>query len=238
MGVIEKIMGYCFTYTCPMCGETVRFGEEDVCNECKPRVKYVKSPFCVKCGRPLRDEGEVVCRECDKHQRSFNAGICVFEHNDAIKESIYKFKYGNKRDNAKYYGTQAVRLYGRLFKEWGVELIIPIPIHSARLRKRGYNQSELFAKEVSKMVGVPICTNALIRTQNTVALKELSPNMRKINLKNAFAVNKDKLMNVRTVLLVDDILTTGNTLDACSSLLKKVGVKSVYTLCISAGNGV
>lgn len=237
MGLINSILGIFFTNTCPVCGQAVAFNHEGVCKECRGKIKYIREPRCRKCGRPLVDMCQVLCNGCSKRKHQFDSGVCVFEHSGEIKKSIYEFKYNNRRDYSEFYAKEAVKIYGRRLGEWNVQAIIPVPIHKERELERGYNQALEFGQALARYIGIPVEKRALVRRKKTAPQKELTEIMRYLNLKNAFDVEQNSIVGIKRVLLVDDIYTTGSTVDACSSILKKAGVEEVYFLCISAGIG-
>ena len=113
---------------------------------------------------------------------------------------------------------------------------MPVPLHPSRKRKRGYNQAQILAEEIGKILEIPVDSKSLIRTRKTSPQKKLGHKERKKNLKHAFAV-KHTFQAAKRVLLVDDIYTTGNTIDAVSNVLKQKGVENVYFLTISIGQG-
>lgn len=235
MGILEKVLGIFFTNVCPICGKTMKFSAEGMCYECKGKVKYVREPRCGKCGRPLYNMDEILCGGCLKRRHEFETGICIFEHSGEVRKSIYDFKYGNRRNYGDFYGREAARIYGRILKKWKIDVIVPVPIHREREQKRGYNQALVFAEAVAKHTGIKLERKLLIRKKKTVPQKELTETMRYLNLKNAFAVDRSRMSGIKNILVVDDIFTTGSTVDACSGVLKKAGAQKVYVLCVSAG---
>lgn len=238
MGIIRNVTGVLFTSACPICGEAIGFNEYDMCPDCKKNTKYVREPKCGKCGRPLYDEEQLLCSGCLKTKHEFEKGLCIFEHSGEIRKSIYDFKYGNRRENGEFYGREAARMYGRTFNHWNIDAIVSVPIHKERELKRGYNQALVFAESVAGCTGIRLEKNLLIRVKKTEPQKELTDEMRYLNLKNAFAVDEARMPGLKNILIVDDIYTTGSTVDACSAILKKAGAEKVYVLCISAGVGV
>jgi len=117
-----------------------------------------------------------------------------------------------------------------------IQKVDTIPLSRKRMRRRGYNQADLFGKKFSELCGLDYDASLLVRIRNTTPQKELSLQERKNNLKNAFKMNKN-VVNLERVLLVDDIYTTGSTIDAAALALKQAGVREVYYLCISIGQG-
>ena len=127
-----------------------------------------------------------------------------------------------------------VSRYGSEILKLKVDVLLPIPVHKKRLRQRGYNQSALFTKEVAKELNIGYVEDVLVRNKNTKAQKELSPEQRLANLSAAFACAKEA-GKYGKVLLVDDIYTTGSTIEACTRLLKEAGVKEVYYVSVAIG---
>ena len=169
-----------------------------------------------------------------KHQ--YDRGCGLWLHEEPVSTSIYQFKYHNQRRYGVCYAEELCRCYGYTIKRWNPDLIIPIPLHKKRRRKRGYNQAAILCRELGGRLGIPVDEKSLIRKIYTNPQRLLGHKERRKNLRNAFGV-KSSFQPVPTVLLVDDIYTTGNTMDAASEALKKKGVEKVYFLTISIGQG-
>lgn len=153
-----------------------------------------------------------------------------------VSMSIYQFKYKNRRIYGEFYAKEMVRIYGRLIREWEIEVIVPIPLHRKKKRFRGYNQAEIVAKHLGEMMGIPVDSRSVIRSRYTRPQKELNDKERKQNLKHAFSVT-GQWKNYKTVLVIDDIYTTGSTIDTVAEELKSRGVQKVCFLTISIGQG-
>ena len=159
----------------------------------------------------------------------------IFVHDGVVKESIYNYKFKNYRINADFYVNSALKLYGDWLRRTKIDVIIPVPVHKSRERERGYNQATVFGKKLAEKTGIQLKDNILCKREKTKSQKKLSESLRFTNLKKAFEVNDSTLKGITDVLLVDDIYTTGSTVDACSMVLKEHGVNKVYVLCISRG---
>ena len=220
---------------CPFCGKVNRKG---ICPVCKKRVKklIVGQPVCMKCGKPVRKTEQEYCLDCMNTEHYFNRGRALWLHRPPVNHSIYQFKYHNQRAFGKYYAEEMMRQFSSVICEWNPDLIIPIPLHYKRRRKRGYNQAYILAKELGKLSGVPVEEKILQRIKYTNPQKKLDHKTRKSNLHNAFRVIKD-IRGVRNVVIVDDIYTTGNTIDEAAKKLKEAGVENVYFLTVSIGQG-
>ena len=221
--------------TCPFCGKVNAAG---ICADCrkKARLLTVKEPRCMKCGKPVRYEEMEYCQDCTKIRHIYDRGVSLWLHREPVNTSIYRFKYHNQRFYAGFYADELVKKYGGLIKRWSPEMIVPVPLHSRRRRKRGYNQAELLAWELGKLLMIPVASDFVFRVRDTSPQKMLDNRKRRKNLEKAFAVRIPRHMP-ECVLVIDDIYTTGNTVDAVAGVLKKAGVQKVYFLTISIGQG-
>lgn len=220
---------------CPFCGKV---SAEGICTVCEHKLKkrVITQPVCMKCGKPVRRNEQEYCRDCTGTTHHYDRGRALWLHKTPVNHSIYQFKYHNQRVFAKYYAQEMVRQFEKIIDNWQPDLIVPIPLHIRRKRKRGYNQSLLLAKEIGKLTGIPVDGKILKRIRYTDPQKILDHRLRKHNLYNAFQVSKD-IGCVRTVVLIDDIYTTGNTIDEAARKLKEAGVEKVYFLTVSIGQG-
>lgn len=221
---------------CILCDGVLDTPDSGVCTLCESKLKYCKEPACKKCGKPLNNERQEYCTDCRKKKHSYDQGKSVWIYKGDMKNSIYRFKYGNRREYARFYAEESVRIYGGWIKSRGVEVIIPIPVHPKRKRKRGYNQAELYAKELGKLLELPVDGESLVRVVNTTPQKELDDKERRNNLKKAFKIKKDSV-KYKKVLVVDDVYTTGSTIDAVAELLRDAGADKIYFLSVTIGEG-
>lgn len=210
---------------------------ETICDDCKDKVMLVKKPSCLKCGRPIYSNEAEYCEECEKKKHLFYKGISAYVYSDIVKKSIYRFKYSNRRYYAKTYGEMIAKEFLSEIKRWDCDVIVPVPIHRNRYKKRGYNQAEILAKELSKYIGIPVDSSILVRKINTLPQKELDANGRKNNLENAFKISKS-VVQYKKIILVDDIFTTGSTIDACAAMFLAAGVYKIYFISLSIGIGI
>ena len=176
------------------------------------------------------------CSDCAKKKNShYDQGKAVFEYKGAVKQSIYRFKYDNSREYAGFYAASAVENYSGWIQRNKIDAIVPVPMYRKKKRKRGYNQAEVFARELSKKTGIPVENELVVRVENTPALKLLNYAERKNALDGAFQVRKNIVNCYKSILLVDDIYTTGSTAEEISRMLKQSGNIHVYLLCICIG---
>ncbi|MCR5388791.1 MAG: ComF family protein [Lachnospiraceae bacterium] len=207
-----------------------------ICEKCEPKIIRIKEPICKKCGRPIKEDDEMLCENCTVNAGRFHFEYArsVFANEGEFTNCIYRFKYSNKRTYAKTFAREALKVNPVFFKRNDFDVIIPVPLHKDRLKSRGYNQALLFAKEISKLTGIPVDDKSLKRQKKTGFLKEMTYRERQYSLKNAFKIGKNGVLS-KKVLLVDDIFTTGATADRASEVILEAGADSVHVLCICAG---
>lgn len=228
--------GLIFPRRCPVCDEVLEFNGELICKECKPKLKYILEPRCKKCEKQLITQEQEYCYDCKNKKHFYKEGIAGFSHVGVIKKSIYDIKYSNKREYVNFYVKEMSKLYKRYILDWNCDGIIPVPLHFRKKIKRGYNQAEIIAKAFSRELGIKMYGNLLKRQKYTKPQKELNDIQRKKNLEKAFKITKN-IVELKKAILVDDIYTTGNTIDACAKELLNSGVDEVYYLSISIGTG-
>lgn len=164
----------------------------------------------------------------------------MWRYDATMKRSIGWFKYNRRKEYADFYALELSKWYGKKIISWNPDMLIPVPVHRSREKQRGFNQASIIAGKLGDILKIPVCTDILVRTRKTLPQKELSNEERKKNIHHAFAVAGKNVNYCRTlnrVVLIDDIYTTGSTLDACARVLRSCGVKEIYfiTLCIGQG---
>ena len=230
----EVILDLLFPRRCAICDRTV-LRHETVCPACSEHIKVIEGPVCMRCGKRLDDE-ELYCYDCKRKQTAFDRGFSVFEY-EFIRESLYRFKYSGRAEYARFYADTTWKRYKDVLTALNVDALIPVPIHKKRLNRRGYNQASEYAACLSGYMGVPVRDDVVIRCKNTGPLKKLDAGQRQKNLKKAFKLVKNDV-KFRKVCIVDDIYTTGATIDALARIFKSIGVERVYFITIATGKGL
>lgn len=208
--------------------------EEFVCEKCREQLVYVEEPRCKKCGKPIRYAEQEYCQDCQRTDFSYEQGRSIWVHREPVTHSIYQFKYHNRRIYAEFYAQEFLRKYGTLLEEWGIDLIVPVPLHRKRRLQRGYNQAEVLAKELGRLTGIPVDCSAVIRKRDTQPQKVLDNKERRKNLYQGFSLRKEWDVPKR-ILVVDDIYTTGSTIEGVSRALCHNCVNKVWFFTISIG---
>ena len=204
---------------CPFCQE---ISPKGICNDCRNQVVKVGETKCIHCGKPLEDETKEYCRDCERRKSNYEQGRSLWVHIPPVSNSVYRLKYHNKRYYAEIFGKELADEFEFQIRRW---------------RKRGYNQAELLAKQLSECMGIPMEKDVLYRIKKTRPLKEMDGEQRHRNLQGAFAVSK-AWNPCQNILLIDDIYTTGSTIERAAGILKKAGVENVYFLTLSIGQGI
>jgi ComF family protein len=190
----------------------------------------------MKCGKPVDDAEEEYCSDCKRLEKHYEGGYPLFLYQTPVKQGVLAMKYNNRREYAEFYSQEMLQHFGSQWQQLNLDGILPVPLHKHKLRQRGYNQAELLARPISRQLGVPLYTKLLVRRIDTLPQKELDDKERMKNLKKAFFLRENEV-KLRKVLLVDDIYTTGSTIEACAEVLQQGGVKQVYYSSVCIGRG-
>lgn len=232
----ETFLDFLFPRRCPVCGEITSPAGSLICSSCFLKLSFVKPPVCKKCGKEIMDETMEYCSDCMGHFHAFESGVALLNYDETARTVMAQIKYKNKREYLDFFGAAMAKRYGRTVARMAVEAIVPVPIHSSRRRARGFNQAEVLAEILGDKLKIPVEPQMLIREKKTRPQKELSAAERLKNLSGAFAAGKG-CGRIKRVLLVDDIYTTGSTIEACARVLKSAGAETVYfaVICMTGG---
>jgi len=232
----DVLVNMIFPRRCPVCDEIVPMGEGLICRQCKIKPQYIREPRCRRCGKQLMGETKQFCHDCMQRKHAYDYGYTLYDY-QSMKKSIYRFKYGKRCEYAAFYAKDICEKLSDEMNRMGADALIPVPVHASRQKSRGYNQAELVAGELSKLTGITMHEKLVQRIKKTVPQKELTIQERQNNLKKAFHISTN-VVKLNKVILVDDIYTTGSTLDAVAIELKQHGVKEVYFIALCIGEGI
>ena len=215
-----------------------------ICPQCEEALPFVGDMRCAKCGKPLagaappglRPEA-LLCRDCASRERMFVRCRCLMKYGEAARELMTEIKYHGKREYTELLAALAADRLGDWIRELSPDCLVPVPVHPKRLRTRGYNQAGEIARHLGRLTGIPVREDLLVRTRNTFAQKELNAGQRLLNLQQAFACT-GRLPQGSGILLLDDIYTTGSTMEACTERLLEAGAAAVWGLCICGGEDI
>lgn len=269
----EHLVSLLFPRCCPVCGQIVLPEGALICPGCMSKLHFIRQPSCKKCGTELISDRAEYCPDCLRRQRSFESGVALIRYDAVAKKSMAAVKYKNRREYLDFYAEAIARRYAYFFTRYSNAVLVPVPVHPARLRSRGFNQAGELAVRLGRLTGLKVNETLLLRTKKTAPQKELGPDERLRNLRHAFEVaeeyrsepvrDKTFIRNLAeraagtpsvpedpgkvlrtadtalklplTVILIDDIYTTGSTIEACTRVLKAAGVRQVYFVSICIG---
>jgi len=214
-----------FPKRCVGCGREGEF----ICDWCRHSIERILPPICPRCGRP--QPGGVLCPSCITWPAAIDGIRSPFCFNGVIREAVHQLKYRNLRALS---GLLAEYLRDFLVDyPLAVDIIVPVPLHHKRLKERGYNQSVLLARELGKLNGLPVVENSLVRRRYALPQARTGSVIeRRKNVAGIFFC-EDSTINNKQVLLIDDVSTSGATMDACAQALKAAGATSVWGLALA-----
>ncbi len=239
---IKKFLKGFVNIICPIscfaCGKKLNLENKlPLCAECFQKIKWNPLPYCSRCGRSLSANIRYspICAECKNAGFRFTRAwsCCLYE--GVIKEVIVRFKYSES--------MYLIPIFKEILKKFirenidanFVDIIIPVPLFNSKLRERGFNQSEIIASLVEEILNKPVLADILKKIRPTKPQQELSRNARLSNLKDAFSVTRPDYIRDKNVLLIDDVLTTGATLNECAKVLKELSQKNIFALTLARG---
>lgn len=219
---------------CIICGDDLPTTRQiEICDACLPRFEYIAQDRCCQhCGAPVYGEAKY-CFNCKDNDRHFDEGRSVFVYAGAIESLVSGLKFGNKPYLARTLGAYLAQLYRE--KDWQVDFVVPVPMTPGRIKERGYNQAALLATAFCQNTNLPLRLDVLVKTKDTSQQKELSMRERQENIRDAFAVSDKKVVRQQSVLIIDDVMTTGATASACALALKKAHAQKVYVITLAHG---
>ncbi|MDD4953948.1 MAG: ComF family protein [Candidatus Omnitrophica bacterium] len=236
--LVNGLMDIIYPRRCLACKNKIAFGAIDnlVCDPCWAKVEKNTPPFCHGCGRRLDKKSirKNICPSCQKSWPSFDRAFSPCVYTGVVKELIHEFKYRGKD----HLGLPLSRLMIDFIREYNlpmqyIDLVVPVPLHAAKLRQREFNQAEVLALHIAREFKKEPMIDLLRRTRHTRTQTELEPRERILNVKNSFSVEKKSAVKGANILLIDDVLTTGATSSEASGVLKKEGANIVFVLTLA-----
>ena len=217
---------------CLACGAIVDL-PQTLCAPCWRSITFFAQPWCVVCGLPFpHPEGkDAVCAECAREARSWDRARAVLRYDKNSRHLVLALKHGDRTHLAVAFGRWMHRVGGEMLS--GADLLVPVPLHWTRLFQRRYNQAALLAQAISSAGGPPVAVDWLIRRRRTPPQGRLGHAARSRNVRAAFAMRRGHGIAGKRVVLVDDVMTTGATLEECARVLRRAGARSIAALTLA-----
>ena len=222
--IFDAFLNAVFPRRCSYCGKTVKPGMS-CCDDCAVSLPRIEGEICRKCGR------EKKCCSCRNAEKYYDGLAAPFYFTGNVRKGIHAYKFRRWRTSAEAFGGEMAKTVRSRFESVDFDFIISVPLTDKSRRERGYNQCELLADELSRHLGIEHKKDILVKIYETRKQHTISSVFRKGNLSGVFEVNNPAEVEGKTILLVDDISTTGETFNECSKMLWLYGAESVY--CVS-----
>lgn len=200
-----------------------------ICDDCRDQLEFFNQTICVVCQESPAPDG--ICSKC-RSALPFDGMVAAFKFNPTIQRLIHNFKYNEFKKIGGFLGGFLASMISKKLFLSDIDYIIPVPLHSVKRRERGFNQAEIIADEIARLLNIPVEEKAVVRRKYTKTQTELSREERSENVRNAFALKDKKILANKSVLLIDDVFTTGATLKSVADTLKANKVDKVYTATI------
>lgn len=232
----DVVAGLLYPPRCPICDEVVLPWEKGICSACMKKMKYVEAPGCLKCGKHLEDASEEYCEDCKGRTHYYIRGRALYEYK-GIASSLYRFKYSGRREYAEVFGEEIAYYLKDFLEEIKPDALVPVPMYPSKERARGYNQAVLLAQALGECTKIPVYKDLVKRIKNTRPLKLLNPEERLNNLKKAFILAENGV-KLSVIVIIDDIYTTGSTIDAIAKVLQADEDRKVYFITLAIGETI
>ncbi|MDE5756739.1 MAG: ComF family protein, partial [Clostridia bacterium] len=217
-------------YNCIVCGkELEEQSKYGLCQECKENLSFLGDKICKKCGRLQFNEADY-CLTCQEHKRNFDFARSCVVYDDVAKDIVRGIKFGGKKYFAKYVANFLIKRYQKAFDGVDIDVVIPVPLTKKNRVGRGYNQSWEIAKRFADAVNLTADKDIVAKIKNTQEQAKLGGKEREENILGAFEVERPEAVKNKSVLIIDDVMTTGSTASEIARVLKKAKAKEVYLL--------
>ncbi len=235
MKIYDFLSNLFFPRKCMFCNKVLPFGiTVDYCVDCESNAAFERDRLCKICGKPITvPRGDLICNLCRKKKYSFIQNVTRYLYDGNARNAIIRMKFrGNNQWIALSLGKLLAETVVEEYADITFDCVTYVPISKKRMRDRGFNQSELIAGQISQRLGVPLFHNTLVKIKDNPKQSRLKAALREKNVKGVYQYGTDSVADM-TVLLVDDVYTTGATLNECARMLKKSGALLVYcaTVC-------
>jgi ComF family protein len=238
MSLILNLLDIIYPPRCQICTGFLNdhpIDRGDICDSCFTGFKKLVSPLCRICGEPFKSrvEEDHLCEKCLIKRPYYDELKAPYLYEEKLMAAIQLIKYSGKSNIVKSLGPILATYAKNWINDTNEMIMMPVPLHKKKLRQRGFNQSALFVKAISPVLGIEADYFTLKRIRYTESQAGLSMDERRKNVRGAFDTREDNDINGKTIILVDDVATTGNTMNECARILKKAGAEKVLALTLA-----
>jgi ComF family protein len=230
---IQKIYWQIIDWLYPACCCSCGIVGKLVCNNCFSNLQMPGINACTYCGEPLKKPG--VCLHCRTHPPHFHSLRSLGYFTGSLRDAIHSLKYQRNFGLGNFFSVPLAQIVQR--ESWQIDLVTAVPLNKKRWKERGYNQAEVLAKPVARIIGVLYSSNLIQRIKHTNSQVGLSLQDRQNNVADAFLASP-ALVKTKNILIIDDVATTCSTMDACAKALKAAGTKNVFALTLAKTAGM
>lgn len=233
--MIERLFQFFLPLQCHCCEKFLDEGEQGICSDCLSEIHWIKPPFCSVCGTPFISEQvrDHPCSSCLIKRKYFTMARALGVYDGSLQEAIHRWKYQGKTTLTPFWGEWMTEGLCRYWDPKFFDLLIPVPLHKQRLRERGFNQTLLLVEELSCRTGIPYRNRILQKVRPTLPQVNLSGVEREKGVRGSFHIIGKEGIKGKTVLLVDDVYTTGATVNECSKVLLAAGAERIDVLTLA-----
>lgn len=240
MNIIKSVINFLFPDYCVACDSTLKWSEDrGICCNCRKKVVTLEKPLCRFCSKEIPGEtSDLICSDCRGRKVYYDEVRSVFHYSDVIRDLIHSFKFNERRNIASELADFTIKKYSRYIEK--TDFIIPVPLHNKREYERGYNQAYLYSRSITKRIKKKITNNIVKRIKNTHSQSQLDERDRIKNIRDAFKVTRKGLKFIKKnldkcFLVIDDVFTTGSTINELCRILKNAGIKKILVLTAARG---
>jgi len=228
----RDLLHFFFPPICTLCGDRLAASDQIICDRCRLEMTQILEPLCHRCGNPAVERTADSCRLCKKIKPAFDCARAAAFYRGPGELLVRELKYNEHHELAPVMARLMFLCWQRMLPFESFDAVVPVPLHPVRLRERGFNQADLIAAPLAELAGKPLIGDAVARIRPTPSQTALPFNERMDNVRGAFepVVGADSLVGGKSVVLIDDVCTTGATGSACAAALKKAGADRVVLL--------
>lgn len=232
--LIDAVLDFIYPRVCVCCNHELELDESFICQSCEDSLTYIQTPICFACGSPVFRESVERCDNCLREHIYYDQIRSELDYNDElVRQMIHAFKFEYMNSMVSGLSKYLILAYEQYYTHEQIELILSVPLHKSRLRQREFNQAHLLAKHFANEIHLPLRDDLAIRNRSTQPQSQLKPDERMKNVKDAFSILNPDEVSGKTILIIDDIVTTGSTVNEMSKVLRECGATRILVLSLA-----